>query len=164
MSDYEREPIEDVLRRLPLREPSAGLDERVRAACPLPGYLDRRAAVGAAVAAMAVLAAGLVWFHFHGMAGDDNNGGPNGRTMASVSPPGGAEVAESTLAAAPVRIEQVWSKVASTEVLARGNQPPVERVHQRVMRRVQWIDDQEHVRIQWSVPSEHTVLVPLDYN
>lgn len=169
MSNDVREPVEDVLRRLPLRQPSAGLDERVRAACPPPRDWRRRAALGAALAATAVLAAGLAWFYFPGAAGDGSNrrdAGPNGRAVAHVSPtpPTVAQVNENTAASAPVRIEQVWSTVASTEVLARGNDTPVERVHQRVVRRVQWIDDREHVRIQWSMPSEHTVVVPLDYN
>ncbi len=161
MSSDKREPIEGLLRQLPLRRPSAGLDERVRAACTRPNW-GRQAGWGAAVVAAAALAAGLACLLFPGPAGD----GDNGRAVARSSPPPPvvARAVDRLPPAAPIRIEQVWSTVASKELVDRGDQPPVERLRQQVVRRVQWIDDRAHVSILWNMPSEHTVLVPLDYN
>jgi hypothetical protein len=172
MSNEQWEPLEELLRQLPLRQPSANLDERVRAARPQPRTWGRRAGLGAALAATVALAAGLVWIVFHGPGGggsDGRPGGSNGRAVASATQHPSAQyvVAQQTTERtppAPIRIEQVWSTLAAAGVVTRGDEPPVQRLHQQVVRRVQWIDDREHVRIQWNMPSEQTVLVPLEYN
>lgn len=66
--------------------------------------------------------------------------------------------------AEPIQIEQVWSSLAANDVVRTEPARPMQRVQRQVHRRVQWIDPQRHVYIEWNIPSEQSALVPLEFN
>ena len=145
MTPDDLQPLEDLLRRQPLRAPCDRLDLRVAEARRTASAARRRWAAGAAGLAVAA-AAGLAFALFYHPAESTP-----GEDPASV-------------VAAPVQIEQVWATVAAGEVERSAEGAPLQRIECEVVRHVQWIDDQRHVRIEWNIPSRESRLVPLEYN
>ena len=64
----------------------------------------------------------------------------------------------------PIRIEQVWTTQSIAGEVVHDGDVPMQRVHQQIVRHVRWIDERNHVSIEWNIPSDQTVLVPLEYN
>jgi len=172
MSHEEFEPIESLLRSLPLRRPSPALDERIDAARPHSRLSGRRLRLASVVAAAAALAAGLlvVLFCRPGGNGRDEITGPADRpAIAGTTPQQSgsgdhATAAQQNSRPAPIRIEQVGATAPAEEVVLRDDNPPMRRLRQQVVRHVRWIDRQRHIQIEWNIPSEQTILVPLEYN
>jgi len=75
-----------------------------------------------------------------------------------------ATAAQQNSRPAPIRIEQVGATAPAEEVVLRDDNPPMRRLRQQVVRHVRWIDRQRHIQIEWNIPSEQTILVPLEYN
>ncbi len=141
MNDGNLEQLEDLLRELPLRRPSPELDRRVEAVWRARSSRWTRWTVAATVATVAAAAAGLL-------------------LMVTWGPPAPLEVT----APQPIRIEQVWTTQSPTGVVVHDGDVPMQQVHQQIVRHVRWIDEQNHVSIEWTIPSDQTVLVPLEYN
>lgn len=161
MNPNETRQLEDRLRGLALRTPSPGLDARVASLRPatLPRRTLRQAA-GVAMAAAAVAACLLVtvlWRPSHEQAGA-------GSKPLVVAPQDHARPKPTPTPAEPLRIEQVWSTISVGEVVARDGQPPMQRLSRHALRRIQWIDEGRHVRIEWNIPSQQSALVPLEFN
>jgi hypothetical protein len=136
--------IEDLLRALPLRRPPPSLDNRVgRLWHPPSRRRGPRRGRWAAVAAAAAIAAAL---------------------LVAVWGPWGPEPSETQKSATPVTIERVWSRLASNEVVAVEGGAPVRRLQRQIVRHVQLIDEEHDVRIEWNIPSEQVIDVPLEYN
>ncbi|HUT13952.1 MAG TPA: hypothetical protein VMY42_25910 [Thermoguttaceae bacterium] len=167
--------IEDLIRDLPLRRPSSELDDRLASVWPARAVVRRRWKIGAAVAAAAALAAGLVVMLLRNPEGD--------LAREPIAPRGGPAVAEAVpqpeepedlpsvkepqdRPSQPICIEQLWSVPASgqQEVVLRDEAPPMRRVSHQVVRHVRWIDEPNNVHIEWNIPSRQEVLVPLQYN
>lgn len=164
MNDGNLEQLEDLLRGLPLRRPSPELDRRVATVWRARSSRRTRWTAAATVATAAAAAAGLLLMSMWEPA-DDRPADP-GRAAAAgagAQPPPPAPAAEEP-PPPPIRIEQVWTTQAAEGVVLRDGEVPMQRVHQQVVRHVRWIDEQNHVRIEWNIPSDQTVLVPLEYN
>ena len=164
MNPDESDQLEDRLRRLPLREPSAELDARIASlARPVAVRRGQRRVAGLAVTAAAVAASLLVLVVWHtGHDGGNPRNEPLPITARPKQPP--EQPATRHEAPAPVHIEEVWSAVAATEIVDRGDAPPVQRVSRQMVRRVRLIDARHHVRMEWSIPSEQTFDAPLEFN
>ena len=169
----EARQLEDRLRRLPLRTPSPALDARI-ASLPRPvvARRTRRRVVGVAVAAASVavcLVVTVLWRPWHEGAGTAHRIGDR---SGDKRPVGGHQdhpglrpaPSEPRRPSEPLRIEQVWSTVSAGEIVTREGGPPMQRLSRQAVRRIQLIDDSRHVRIQWNIPSQQSVLMPLEYN
>ncbi len=155
--------LEDRLRRLPLHSPPATLDARIaRIGSPVAGRGLRRRLAGLTLAAAAV-AASLAVMIAGGLRHQEPDGPPPAvaRNGPTVQDPVGSQQQPPDL---PVRIEQVCSTLSAGEIVTREGAPPMQRLSRQVVRRVQVIDDSRHVRIEWSIPSRESVLMPLEYN
>jgi hypothetical protein len=135
MNEENWEPIEDLLRGLPLRRPSPALDDRVLAARPKSLVASRRRQWAGLLTATATVAAGLLavfllW----------NRGGDRPEQAATPKPPA----------------------VIGVSVTAQGG-PAIRRVRQlQIVREVRWLDSQHYAVIEWR--SEQTEIVPWQYN
>jgi hypothetical protein len=183
MNPKEIEALEALLRAMPLAEPSEGLDRRVRASNPAVARRRRRLAWTGALAACAAAAAVLLAVLGHlGPPREREQPGPVGPVASDDAPDIRApEEPPTHLAGDPtptppdappspdpqtevIHIEQVWSAVASHDVLVLDGPRPVQRVERQVYRRVQWIDPDRNVHIEWNIPSTQSALMPLEYN
>ncbi|NQU20564.1 MAG: hypothetical protein HQ567_04725 [Candidatus Nealsonbacteria bacterium] len=162
MNDGNLEQLEDLLRELPLRRPSPELDRRVEATWQARSSRPNRWTVGAAVATLAATAAGLLliltWDPAENRVGDR----PAPVVAGVEKPPAPAPPEKSP--PQPIRIEKVWTTQSTAGVVVHDGDVPMQRVHQQIVRHVRWIDEQNHVNIEWTIPSDQTVLVPLEYN
>lgn len=169
MNPDETRQLEDRLRGLTLRMPSPELDARIASLRPATLALrTRRQAAGVAVAAAAVVACLLVtvlWRPSREQAGASHSVDGRPRVTVPRDPPRPQPTpTELPRRPEPLRIEQVWSTVSAGEVVARDGQPPMQRLSRHALRRIQWIDEGRHVRIEWNIPSQQSALVPLEYN
>lgn len=160
--------LEDRLRQLPLRTPSPELDARIALARPVVVRRTRRPLAGVAVAAAAVAACLLVsvlWPIRREQSGtarrtDDK---PPAAAQQDLHRPRPTP-SESPRPSEALRIEQVWATVSAGEVVTRDGGPPMQRLSRHAVRRVRVIDDSRHVRIEWNIPSQESVLVPLEFD
>jgi hypothetical protein len=134
------QPIEELLRGLPLRQPSPALDDRVLTARPKSIVASRRRKWAGLLAAAATVAAGLLavfllW----------NRGGDQPQQAATPKTP------------APV-----GASVATEEVVTAHGGPAMRRVRQQIVREVRSLDRQHNATIEWR--SEQTEIVPWQYN
>ena len=171
MSPDDLERLEALLRGLPLRQAPAGLDDRLAQTWAGRARRRKRLAAGVALAASLAIAAGLaaVLLVYRGGVRQPVPP-PEGTLLTDVRPvlpePGRQppQAAPSGPATPPVRIEQVWCTPLGSQVVMRDDAPPILEERRQVTRRLSWIDDRQHVKIQWIVSNEETVVVPLDYN
>ena len=164
MNDDNLEQLEDLLRELPLRRPSPELDRRVDAVWRARSSRWTRWTVAATVATVAAAAAGLLLMLTWDPA---ENGSADHSTeiVADVEkPPSRPPTPPEVTAPQPIRIEKVWTSQSTTGVVVHDGDVPMQQVHQQIVRHVRWIDEQNHVSIEWTIPSDQTVLVPLEYN
>lgn len=158
------EPIENLLRQMPLRTPPPSLDARVLALRPAGESVSRKVSVpfrqyrrmqilgflgGALAAAAALLLAWGLWFS-----------GPAGST-----PPAGESSAvanagaDPDLDARPVRLERNWSQLSYDGLVFPDEQTPWRKFRQQHLEHVRWIDPQRGVRMESTVPRENVILV-----
>ncbi len=157
MNPDEMEQLEQSLRELPLRRPSPLLDERVMSVLATKRAPWKRPALAAALAVSAAVAASLLLMLLRSPSEDGPAvARPVEQPSAAAPVPGPAML--------PVRIEQIWSTAVAKEVVMLDESHPARRVRHQVVRHVRWIDERQNVRIEWNIPSEQTVLVPLEYN
>lgn len=165
MNGDEPGQLEELLRGLPLRPPSPELDERVSSVWRARSTRWQRVRLGGAVAASVALAAGILLIFLLRNPGDGQPGRPAERTdrpSIAKAVPGPSRLADQQ--PAPVRIEQVWSTPQADEVVVPDDALPMRRMHHQVLRHVRWIDERRNVHIEWNIPSQETVVVPLQYN
>ena len=142
MNQENWEPIEELLRGLPLRRPSPALDDRVLTARPKSVVASRRRKWAGLLTATATVAAGLLavfllW----------NRGGDQPEQAATPQPKPPAVVGAS---------------VATEEVVTANGGPAMRRVRQQIVREVRSLDRQHNATIEWR--SEQTEIVPWQYN
>jgi len=165
MNDGNLEQLEDLLRELPVRRPSPELDRRVEAVWRARSSRWTRWTVAATVATVAAAAAGLLlmamWNSTKVRLTD--LGGPAIVNVEKPPSPQPVPPPEKSLPQ-PIVIEKVWTTQSTTGVVVHDGDVPMQQVHQQIVRHVRWIDEQNHVNIEWTIPSDQTVLVPLEYN
>ena len=172
MNRDQTEKTEALLQGLPLRPPPEKLDQRVRSVFAVRRVRRARFAVATAVA-VAVAASLLVVFLWN------PGGGPDGTAETAQKPEAVEPVAAppdpippapppepipDAEPSQPVTIEQLWSAPSAGEVVIRDDGALMQRVHHQVVRHVRWIDEKNRIHIEWNIPSEQEVLVPLEYN
>jgi len=166
--------IENLLRQMPLRKPSADLDARVADAfaAGAASTETRRAniwgrprtrqawlvgAVGGALAAAAaiILAVGL----------------PQGTPTATpgpqpVSVPAQVASGSLTLTGAapplpvePVRLEQNWSELSYEGLVCPDPETPLRKFRHRTLEHVQWFDPRRNIRMETTIPREEIIFV-----
>ena len=173
MIPEEQDPLEALLRGLPLRPPPARLDQRLAQtwdeaspqATDRPARRRKRLAVRLA-AALLVVAAGLMLAVLIRPTARRAN-------VPTVPHERGAIARSSPRPTPPVavrprgpstRIEQVWCVVTGTQVVTPDKGPPMLDQHCDVTREVHYVDDGGRVRMDWTIPGEETIAIPLDYN
>jgi hypothetical protein len=164
MNEDRYEELERLLQSVPLAEPSAELDRRVAALWQAAAPRRRRWKLPAMLTAAAAVAAGLLLVITQPWQprGEQPAGAPIAPLVAGLPPATTAPVERSL--SQPVRIERTWSALRSKEVVRTEGAVPMQRIQRQVLRQVQWFDGEEHARIEWTIPSEETDLVPLEYN
>lgn len=74
-----------------------------------------------------------------------------------------APALDAALAFEPVRIEQTWSDVQPDGVVVVDGDP-LRRYRRQIYQRVQLIDDERNIRIEYMVPRSDVVVVPVRYD
>jgi hypothetical protein len=64
----------------------------------------------------------------------------------------------------PVRIEEVWSRVAPDGVVTFDAGSPVRRYRQRTLQHVQLIDEDRNIRIEYTVPRDDLLVTPVRFD
>jgi hypothetical protein len=148
--------LEDLLRRVPLRRPSEDLDRRVLAEAAAPAARPRvfrwAATALAAAAAVALAVAGWQWLS---MQGNEHHKAYGPASPGVVQADGHDE---------PIRIEQVWSAVEPRGVVMIDDQTPARGFVRRTVNRVQVIDEKQNIRVEYTIPREDYVYVPVGYD
>jgi hypothetical protein len=97
--------------------------------------------------------------------------GPDAGGGVAVTPPTPPvpEVAgQPRIAAAPsgpeIRIERTWCTPGENKIVAVGDAPPVLQQSRQVVRDVRVVDERRHTRIEWTIASDETAVVPLEVN
>jgi hypothetical protein len=142
MNEDNLEPIEDLLRGLPLRRPSPALDDRVLAARPKSVPASRRRKWAGLLTATATVAAGLLAVVLLWNRGNDQ---PQQAATPKPQPPA-----------------SVGASVPTEEVVQSNGGPVTRRLRQQVVREVRSLDRQHDAVIEWR--SEQTEIVPWQYN
>lgn len=143
--------LEDILKDMRLRQPSAELDRRIaddaRAAeAPIPGpWLHGPLKYVAAVAAMLVL--GVVIF-----------------LMSPQDPAIDFPAAEHRVDVQPVVNETVFARMDDEGVIYLDDQTPVRQFRQQTIQRTEWTDADGTMRMETTVPREEVLLVPVDFD
>lgn len=161
------DPLESMLRGLPLRQPSEALDERLARTWDRRARRRKRLAAGLVAAASLAVAASLVLallirFSGRGPVGPGKpENGPVVRTPSIPSVP--PQVASRPLEPS-TRIEQVWCVVTGSKVETTGDGPPLLSEQCQVTRQVHYVADGGRVHVDWTIPGEETIAIPMDYN
>jgi hypothetical protein len=181
MSPNEQDPLEALLRGLPLRPPSARLDRRLAElsdatpipASPRPARRRRRLAVGLATVVSLAAAAGIMLAVLTRRSDRpaDAPSAPRdrGSLARSLPPPAVPDLHGPPQPAVEpsgpsTHIERVWCVVTGSRVVMADQGPPMLSQQCEVIRQVHCLDDGGRVRIDWTIPGEETVAVPLGYN
>ena len=141
--------IEAMLREIPLKEPSSLLDRRLlgtpRASSAMAQL--RAAGLGAAVAALLVLAVTVWW---------TRAAKPLGR------PPVHSPVRQASAEAKrPLRIERSMSRVIDDGVIGSAAGVPLQQVRYRSLRQIWIVDPRRGTRLAVTVPDDRVVLIPV---
>ncbi len=136
--------LEDLLREMPLRRPSALLDERVRTAGP-GGGVAWKSALAAGVIAAALFSA---WLIASRRPGGREAGGLAGRPPAGAPGP-----------LRPVRFEQNSSDLWYEGLLLLDDHTPMRQYRQETVHEVRWIDPESGSAMEMTVPVETVFLV-----
>jgi len=168
MTPDDWEPLEAMLRELPLRQPPETLDRRLAGLRAPRPRRPRRLVVGAALGAILALAAGLLVMIrvLEHQVPEPIVPAPQPAPLARVEP-GPPPVRPPEIAPAaepPVRIEQVWCTPLGKQVVMQNGDPPVLEERCQVTRRLCLIDEQQQVTTEWTVSGEQSRVVPLECN
>jgi len=150
--------IESLLKRQPLRVPSAAFDERMEQL-----FAQREVFVwpvvrwAAALAACAGIAV-TVWYVMSRNIATT----PVKPNVVVKAPDKGANPA-TPLDFDPVRIEQVWSQVEPEGVIMVDGDA-MRRFHRQMVEHVQLIDDARNIRIEYTVPHNDVIVMPVRYD
>lgn len=159
----DHEGIEDLLRRMPLRQAPASLDQRVaelarvdqppRSSKPMvrPHWRGWGLSAGlSGAAAAAVLTAAVLW-----------PTPPDADPGVVVSPP----IQSAPLVdLSPAQHHTVHTQLTDQGVIFLDKHTPVRRIHRRDLQRVMWTDPKRAVCYETTMPHEETWLVPVTYD
>lgn len=164
--------LEGLLRQLPLREPSAMLDERIARILAATGSVrpiatfsasDRSARRAMLMGAAAMLAVGFgLWpmLAARNLPGLSRPGvHPTARTAPRARP---IPLASNDISSAsPVLIEQTFSRVEDRGVITVSDGHPLQFFHKQSVRSVWIVDPRDGVRTSISVPVDEIVMRPV---
>lgn len=170
MIPEDQERLESLLRRQPLRGPSAELDRRLAGLWSLKARARWRLVAAAALAASLAVAAGLMLMLAYRIPREGALPKPQERALIvepqPVVPGPGVEPAPDLASARrepPIQIERVWSTPVASQVVMMDDASPVLQERRQVTREVRWVDEQARVTIEWTISDEQTAAVPWDY-
>ncbi len=158
------DPLEELLRRQTLDEPSGHLDRRVRRLLRTRRARLAWAPWGRPAAVAAALAAGLLaMLYWMGRPTPEKPGGPVplgvaadvAADVAAVKHSAGRDVAS----AHPVRLEYRRSVLVDGGLIVLEDNTPVRQYRCQTIRRLFWHDPAQNIRIQADVPCEQVVWV-----
>ena len=166
--------IENLLRQMPLRKPSADLEARVADAfaAGAASTETRRAnirgrprtrqawlvgAVGGALAAAAaiILAVGLPQGTQTPAPGPQPASAPGQVASGSLTLTGAAP----PLPVEPVRLEQNWSELSYEGLVCPDPETPLRKFRHRTLEHVQWFDPRRNIRMETTIPREEIIFV-----
>ncbi len=142
------ENVENLLRRMPLRRPSAALDARILALRPKHRRVWIVSLAGGALAAAAAVLLALAL--------------PRGsETGAPVPPSASSTPASMALATprAPVEFQENYSQVSYEGVVAPDNVTPLQQFRRHTVERVQWVDAARGLKFETTTPRDEIILV-----
>ncbi len=153
----EPEPVETLLRRMPLRPVPPSLDKRVRATCRAGARVGRWWTIAGAAAAAAVLALVLA-------------SGPTPPAPRSGAPTAGGEPATASAGPAasagggteadlrPLCVRHEWTRLLYDGVVAPEGRP-LARFRRQVVRHLEWTDPSDGAHLEVLVPREDVFFV-----
>ncbi len=145
------DPIERVLADQPLRQPGDQLDRRIDAllegkkARPVVARIGPMISLVGATAAMIALA---LLIHYT-LPGNPDSGG---------NVPGGIVEAEPDPA---LEIERRWAVLEPGRIMITEDRRAVQPMRYRTVRQTRWVDPQENVEYELTVPQERVLLLPI---
>lgn len=165
--------LEQLLARQPLSKPSAKLDERMAALFTaaagngsssshlppdvLPMHRSWIRILSALAACLAV--ALLLWLAMQ----RQQSGAQQPRNISSNNPKYSTQTPAGLIDFNPVRIEDSWSSVTPQEVVVIDGDP-LRRYHRQTIDRVQLIDEKNNMRIEYTVPRNEVIVMPVKYD
>jgi hypothetical protein len=140
--DNQDSSLESLLRGLPLREPTLGLDARVGAAFKQFNHRRRVRLYPFAIAACLLIAIG---FGF--------------KMMKTKSPPINTEVATVTH---PIQIERETSTVIDDGIIASTDDAAYQQYRRRTVREIWTVDPKTHAQSRVVIPTEQVFIQKVD--
>ncbi len=164
MNEHNDRELEQMLAGMPLRRPSAELDQRVlHEAMPTLAtvgvHTQRRLAARLGVAAMLIAGATLA---ITLSLATHNRVDTTGRTAQLPRPPLAPGSIEFEFD--PVRHDTLVSHLSDEGVIYLDDDLPVRRIRRQAIRRIEWVDEQRHIRMETTVPHEQWLLVPVRFD
>ncbi len=156
--DSEFQEIEDILRRLPVREPSAMIDHRIEALTRQVRWVDAARFMGLGAAAMLALAIGA-WPLLHRpasqlVAADRNPTAiENPRQRPSVS-----NASKPAKSASSLLLEMTNSRITDDGVVAVLDGTPVQRYHTHSIQKVWMVDPKTGKPVLVTIPRDQVTL------
>ena len=137
--------IEDILKAMPVRKPSAALDQRVLEATRKPARRSWRlvGVLGTASAAAALIALAV---------------------LLRLGLPGGAPGPDPDGAIAFERSDLEVFQLTDEGVIFLDEHLPVRQIRRSAFHRVMLIDDERDIRFEHTVPQEDLLLIPVQYD
>lgn len=145
------DPVEQWLAEQPLRQPSDRLDRRIDAVLaaarrrPVLARIGPWLTVAGSVAALIALAL-LIRYN------------PPGNGTTASPQPGPVAAAEND---APMEIEQRWDSLEPGRIMLTEDHLAVQPVRYRSVRQTRWVDPQDNVEYELTVPQERVLLMPI---
>lgn len=159
--------LEQLLAKQPLTRPSAKLDQRVAALFAAAAvrtespdsHLHRPwiRIISALAACLAIVL--LLWLVIQ----KQNSSAPHSRNIATNNPKHSTQAPIDLIDFNPVRIEDSWSSVVPDEVVIIDGDP-LRRYHRQTIDRVQLIDEKNNMHIEYTVPRNEVIVMPVRYD
>jgi hypothetical protein len=151
--------IEAMLRDLPLRPPSPGLDRRVMSARhPWRRRLRWMAPVAAAAALVAIAVGSWSLHHASRRHGEK----PIAKSLDPGLPTADTRPAATVASLTPISITRTYGGIARDGII--GKTPtgqPVERIRRQTVRQVLIVDPKRGTKVSISMPQEEVLVVPV---
>lgn len=148
----EREPIESLLKRMPLRKPAGRLDVRVSRALACGRQRPRLTAFKAAAAAAVIIGTASLMLHRH------RTDSPSG---ISLNDSGARAHPVAGIAERRLRVERDAQRLWGGGIIGFQGGVPMRGYRYQAVRQIWYFDPQHKTRLAVTVPQEQFVLVPI---